>query len=534
MTKSRPARGLAAFLQGLIDEASRRAMVTDGDIEATLADEVSAMLQSPQVRLRIKNASPQERVAAAQVGAEFSKGLGPELAPDATLRAAAAEQPALASAEIDTRIQAATPSNVGSLLTGAAASLVYTADVALEASADNPPSQNDLAEWLRAGTMAPGALQEVEQRIAALHDDLDGADVQVTGWVFGGLVALVKGTEVTLAAHDLLTLQRERASKNPLAALCRAYDASRPLKVSPNLQRNRIFPSRVAQIDGESHPRKLAKWFAPAMHRRGQLVLPGFGPDAEKAGPALPLALYGLGDSNRHHGGGRGAPLALRLFVEAILAAPYSARFEGGVQVHITLRELLRRLYPGRRPKPNEYYPRLLRARDALHSIEATVPWEDPETGRGGLLSVVLMRNVPRPGHLDDEVILEVTLPPGAGPGPIVSPRLGLWGVRSAPAYNALLNLPLRWWYPGRYSHKVRRGRHWLQSYKPDDYPELSDTDVVDVTRPLSARSARRNLVVDGWATVRELAEAGEFGLEGRIPYPLPPKALPPGTEEGH
>ena len=71
--------------------------------------------------------------------------------------------------------------------------------------------------------------------------------------------------------------------------------------------------------------------------------------------------------------------------------------------------------------------------------------------------------------------------------------------------------------------HPVRGG-HWLQAQDPERYPELSDADVVAITRPLSARAARRNLAIEGWETLRELEDAGELRIEGR-------RTLPPGRE---
>ena len=85
-----------------------------------------------------------------------------------------------------------------------------------------------------------------------------------------------------------------------------------------------------------------------------------------------------------------------------------------------------------------------------------------------------------------------------------MTPTLGAWGAKSAPAYSALLNLAYRWFDPGVTRHPVGGG-HWLQAQDP----ALSDTDVVAITRPLLARAARRNLAVEGWQTLRELEEAG-------------------------
>ena len=98
---------------------------------------------------------------------------------------------------------------------------------------------------------------------------------------------------------------------------------------------------------------------------------------------------------------------------------------------------------------------------EALDTMDARIPWEDPDTGRGGLRRLVQVGDIPRgPGALEDFVTVVVHLPPGAGVGPTVSPNLHVWGVRSAPAYNALINLAYRWFEPGVTRRPVAGGRH--------------------------------------------------------------------------
>ena len=118
-----------------------------------------------------------------------------------------------------------------------------------------------------------------------------------------------------------------------------------------------------------------------------------------------------------------------------------------------------------------------------------------------------------------------VDLPPGSGPGPIVAPTLAAWGVRSAPAYNALLNLAYRWWDPGVTRNPISKGYGWTQTNAPERYPELSDADLVNITRPTTARAARRHLLTESWNTLRALETAGELRIEGRrVMPPLPPR----------
>ena len=153
--------------------------------------------------------------------------------------------------------------------------------------------------------------------------------------------------------------------------------------------------------------RRAGNLFSHAAHvgeREGELVLPGF--QTERAAPVLPLQLYYLGLGAAHSEKTTGAPLALRMFVESILAVNQEdRRGDGPVAISIALRDLLDRLYPGpREPRPNEYWPRLMKAAEALDSTEARIPWHDPETGRGGLRRVVSVGDIPRgPGALDSD-----------------------------------------------------------------------------------------------------------------------------------
>ena len=501
---------LADFLKDRSIEALRAALADGGDIEdATAVRLVEDVLRSPEVLLRLKRASPHERVKAAEEFPKFMRELlDLGFAPPTML---VPERPDKMNVE---------PPAVKAMLTEAASTMVSKADEALAQSAGDadPPSQSYLAEWMGAGQVPPETLAEVERRLAVLWG-LEPQQVRVTGWAFGGLVAWRDGVETHVPAADLVAEGSKIPYGNPLAPLVKAC----PVPGKANLRPDRILTARLAMVDPAD--RRAGRLFSPAAHRRGQLVMPGF-ELADHEGPALPLALYQLGQDNPQRGGGRGSALALRLFVEAILAAPYDQRQAGQpVALQVTLRDLLDRLYPGqRRPKPNEYWPRLMRAVEALDTMDARIPWQDPNTGRGELRRVVSVGGIPRgPGALDDVVRMVVDLPPGSGPGPMVTPTLGAWGARSAPAYHALLNLAYRWFDPGVTRHPVG-GRHWLQMQDPARYPALSDADVVAITRPLSARAARRNLAVEGWETLRELEDAGELRIDGR-------RVLPPGRD---
>ena len=310
--------------------------------------------------------------------------------------------------------------------------------------------------------------------------------------------------------------------KTPVPRL-RAY----AVQVQASPRRDRTLPSRLGMAGrGDNRAGRL---FTPAQHVAddGQTVLPGFGAYITMPTPALPLALYDLGIGDAVERRGQGAPLALRLWIEAVLSVPLDVRrLNELVVMEITLRELLARLYPGGWPSPARYWPRLHAAVQALDSPHARIPWEDPKTGKGGLRRVVHVSDIPRgSGALDDIVRLIVDLPPGAHDGPIVSPNLARWGLRKAAPYRALIGLAFRWWNPGITRYPVRRGKHWVQHRDPAAYgAPLTDNEAIALCFPTSARAQRRNLVYEARRVLKTLVDAGEARLiEGRLlPSGLP------------
>ena len=229
--------------------------------------------------------------------------------------------------------------------------------------------------------------------------------------------------------------------------------------------------------------------------------MPGFG-RVDATGPSLPLHLYGLGaDAERITRGP--APLALRLFVEAVLSAPEKS----------TVRVL----------------DAVYRAADVLNSFEASIPWIDPETGQTGNRLVVMVSDIGN--RLDDTLQLTVNLlPPGTVTGPTIPSSLGAWGAKSAIAYRGLIGLAYRWYEPGRTHTPVGSGRrrYWIRSHDPLAYPELSDAELVDLFYPhLGAGTGtnRRNRMARARETLTHLAAAGEVRISGRRVLP-PPDAI--------
>ncbi len=323
---------------------------------------------------------------------------------------------------------------------------------------------------------------------------------------------------------DWLAVPVDERQPHSLVGLVKAWQ-HRPSPVEPNRRRDRTMPARLGMV--ERADSRAGRLFTPAMHTTdGQLILPGFGTHVTMPTPALPLALYDLGIGDAVERRGHGAPLALRLWVESVLSVRMADRMrDRPVVMTVTLRDLLRRLYPSHRPSPARYWPRLMAAVEALEGPQARIPWEDPVTGKGGLRRVVSVSNIPRgPGALDDEVRLIVDLPPGAQDGPIVSPSLARWGVKAAAPYRALIGLAFRWWQPGVTRVPVGRGkhRHWVQTQDPARYGEpLNDREAIALCFPTSTRTERRKLAFEARRVLRLLVDAGEAQeVDGRL---LPP-----------
>ena len=117
----------------------------------------------------------------------------------------------------------------------------------------------------------------------------------------------------------------------------------------------------------------------------GQLRIPDFPDvDATDGALALPVQLFDLGVGQEKRNGRGAAPLALRLFVEALLALKVEDRGRRA-EFTVKLRDLLDRLYPNGRPSPARYWPRLREAAELISSNNARIPWYDHErrTGAG-------------------------------------------------------------------------------------------------------------------------------------------------------
>ena len=401
---------------------------------------------------------------------------------------------------------------------------VRKADEVLAQGQGERPTVAELVQWLGSADCPDDAVTATCGRMATLLGYAVGPPLELHD-------SLIVAEGVAISIGDLWDEYRSSVDAGtnvrwPLAPLVNAWQ-QRPRPVEPNRRlTDRVIPARLAMADTSNNPRLL---FSPAAHAEygpdgKQLVMPGFA-NVDTPSPALPLALYDLG-AGPTISPGRGAPLALRMFVEAVLSVPMQERERGQpVAMSVSLREFLKWLYPTRTPSPAEYWPRLMAAVEALDSWDARVPLYDPQTKRNELRRVVSVGGIPRgPGALDESVRIIVDLPPGSGNGPQVSDNLRLWGVKSAPAYRLLINLAYQWHKPGVTKIPLGKGkaRHWVQVNDPDRYPYIKDDDLVALAFPSSTVQNRRVLLQRTRSVVTQLSESGELRImNGKI---MPPE----------
>lgn len=396
------------------------------------------------------------------------------------------------------------------------------------------PTPRDLAGDIGKPYMDDACCQLIE-RLAAITNVTDDYRAFADSAALFLLQTAIYGTPVkgwTIAAPEAFEWVHRRweawskdredlDETHPLGPLVEAW-LRRPRPAARNTRPDRILPSKLGLVGATD--RRGGKLFTPAVTADSQTMMPGW-ETGDPLSPALPLALYDLGVAA--DAPGRGAPLALRLFVESILSVPQKERSaDHPISMEMTLRELLAALYPNRRPSPAEYWDRLERAVAALDSPDARILWQNPETGSWQLRRVVSVTGIPRgPNALDDTVRIVLDLPSGFENGPIVTSQLAKWGVRSAPAYRALLNLAYRWHVPSVTRYPVAGGRHWVQAEKPDRYDPVSDRELVKLMFPTSTNQTHRILLDRAKKVLTSLADAGEVRVikDGQTRRILPP-----------
>ena len=174
---------------------------------------------------------------------------------------------------------------------------------------------------------------------------------------------------------------------------------------------------------------------------------------------------------------GRGAPLDLRLFIGACLWTPHGARAARG-RLAVTVRELRNFCYPNGWKQVRDWpaiQAALLRARGFM------IPgvFSSERGNVHGWLPFRLVGGIGDGAGLDDVVLIDVELPPGAAHGPVIDrAELAGLGVDSAPRFRAYIAAHSVAWLPGRTRVPHPRNRALrLWSGDPGKYPILTAGD---------------------------------------------------------
>ena len=256
-----------------------------------------------------------------------------------------------------------------------------------------------------------------------------------------GEVSLTLRTIELPAVHEAWqAIPEGERPRHPLAPLVEAWQAGQPIEVKRDTKNNAIMPAPFAIVrDLQSEQGALfdiSSTSQPGFHAAAQGWLPTMEPEAKETVESLPLILFDAAGGTSM-APGRGAPLALRLWVESILSVP-CPRLPGQARVACTLEELISQLWPNGWSGPGRDALKLERAFSQIQ--QAYVPWE------GGRWLAVAVRNRPDYHNLKSPVVFDVSLPPGSGQGPLVHrPTLRKYGVKNAAAYRLALGLAYLW-----------------------------------------------------------------------------------------
>ena len=245
-------------------------------------------------------------------------------------------------------------------------------------------------------------------------------------------------------------------------------------------RRDPILPRIVIQ---SAHPARARGELLTAPDGRAGLraaSLPLF-PDADHELLSVPLLdVADIATGVRAVSSGHGASHEIRLLVEGVLSISAGDREGDGIPIAWTVGELLQALYASSKhmhragDRPGDW---ALIRRAALWVDHAAIPWRVPS---GNLQSWFLMRLRTLPGErpgLDDPVVFDVRLPPGAGIGPVIDREALRAAARvSSPAYRIGIGVPSLTWIPG-VTRPPMRGPGGVWTGDPRRYPVLSDRD---------------------------------------------------------
>lgn len=209
--------------------------------------------------------------------------------------------------------------------------------------------------------------------------------------------------------------------------------------------------------------------------------LPMFGPeideyDGEFQASVLPVRMYQTA--------GKGAPLALRLMMRAVLDVPLEYRGDPVRLPRTKWKDVVKELMPTGYA-PNKQWAGLCHG---LHALESDERFLVPtRTDDGGMVGkrIVHVDEKPLSGHRSEWVRFIVSLPPGSNRGPIAH-RVAwfLAAAHSTARFALATGLSVLWDRPGTARVKPNASAPFIQSTKPSQYSVLTKRALASLCWP--------------------------------------------------
>ena len=314
--------------------------------------------------------------------------------------------------------------------------------------------ESAITRWIRSGECPPDVSETTAAASAALLS-YEGAPAHLEILdqpEYGGdrlniIVQANEGSGVLRVVSALGTHQAWRTlgrGQHPLSILVRAWLAHQPRRdrdVQAEARPTAILPTALntarRELAGQQLPRTLKGGLMGEIQPPRQVELPGLFDDVQTVVPVLPLTLFDRG--RRKETGGRGAPVAQRLFFEALMSVGNVERIPGQTaRLTVQLRDMVAWIWPKGWQRGRDL-PRLQRA---LLELDEMRIYYDRRLWR-----LVGVTALPVEGtRMDDSIVLRVEHLPNSHHGPMIN-RDGLrhWGLVSAPAWRTYLRLAYLW-----------------------------------------------------------------------------------------
>ena len=359
------------------------------------------------------------------------------------------------------------------------------------------PTQSELAGWEACPSKARN---EANSRLSQLFEETSGAHWYAPDRDSSMLVASVieevvfvedlspdglSTVEKTDYVFELVALPdvhkkwlqrpKKHRPQHPLGPLVRAWQCQ-PVLRQPNKRNDPLLPViRQIQVRVPLERQAAQLMLGLVTDNSEQKAMPLFPqfPDLPNQARRVPLLALADASGTPSRSYGKGAALDLRLVVETTLSIDPDDRVLSAIALVFTVEELREGLFPNTWRKGRDW-PRMREA--LLRAHTRSIPIDE----RGSQWFPLAIRQLPSEAsmRLNDQIIIEVALPPGSKTGPIINRQeLRQLSVESSPKYRAYIGVHSLAWEPGitRIVNPRSNKRGWAGN--PNAYPVLTLND---------------------------------------------------------